>query len=284
MRAAGVDVRLQTANSATSASESSVPYPCATRIRPSQVVEGQRPDLAILVDGEHFNLFLTSISIARALFITILCRVWFWDAGGPRHRPQALPRHPRLQAESGNLPQGAVSWLGHPLLDIAQPGPDPGRRSSNGLDPARPTVARFPAVAGRKSRISAHAGAAAQLLRQTGITPSCPSPRRTCTRPSSGNRAGWSLGIRLVSESVSRASAFAKSRCFPPAPPRWNRPARRAHGRLYRVTPLTCFIRRRLVTSRFIAMPNILLNEAVVPELISQFTVERLLPSIRVFV
>ena len=45
----------------------------------------------------------------------------------------------------------------------------------------------------------------------------------------------------------------------------------------YRVTPLTCFIARRLVTSRFIAMPNILLNEPVVPELIqAQFTVERL--------
>jgi lipid-A-disaccharide synthase len=45
----------------------------------------------------------------------------------------------------------------------------------------------------------------------------------------------------------------------------------------YRVTRLTYFIARQVTNTRFIAMPNILLGEEIVPELIQkEFTVERL--------
>jgi lipid-A-disaccharide synthase len=45
----------------------------------------------------------------------------------------------------------------------------------------------------------------------------------------------------------------------------------------YRVTPLTYLVARQVVNTRFVAMPNILLGEKVIPELIQRdFSIARL--------
>jgi lipid-A-disaccharide synthase len=292
MRAAGVDVRLQTAQLGYIGLQESFRFRRPMRHAHQtlcKLLKDERPDLAILVDGEHFNLFLTSHLHREGIpFIYYFVpQVWFWGRWRTRGiARKALRVIPAFQAESEIFRRkGArVSWLGHPLLDIAQPGPDP-RQSflEIGLDPARPTVALLP---GSRWQEVENFGptlmaAAAQLLQRKAelqfILPVA-APHLHSTLVRQIEQAGLAGKVRLVSENVYSCLSLCEVALLSSGTATLETALLGVPMvAFYRVTPLTCFIARRLVTSRFIAMPNILLNEAVVPELIqSQFTVERL--------
>jgi lipid-A-disaccharide synthase len=292
MRAAGVDVRLQTAQLGYVGLQESLRFR-----RPIHEAHGalcrllkeERPDLAVLVDGEHFNRFLTSHLHREGIpFIYYFVpQVWFWG----RWRTRGIAAKARLvipafpaEAEIFRRKGARVEWLGHPLLDIARPGAEAVRKFIElGLDPSRPTVGLLP---GSRLQEVENFGppllaAARELQRhrpglQLILPLAAPHLRGPLEQQIVG--AGLAKQVRVIvgdvytylsrCEVVLLASGTATLETALLGVPMVV---------FYCVKPLTYFVAKRLVTSRFIAMPNILMDELVVPELIQEeFTVERL--------
>ncbi len=292
MRAAGVDVRLRTAQLGYIGLQESLRFRRPMHEAHQQLrrlLQDERPDLAVLVDGEHFNLFLTSHLHREGIpFVYYFVpQVWFWG----RWRTRGIARKARLvipafptEAEIFRNKGARVAWPGHPLLDIVQPETDPVRALLDlGLDPARPTVALLP---GSRWQEIENLGptlfaAARELSKQRSdlqfILPLA-APHLRATLEKQIAQADLTVQVRLLTQNV----YACLSRCELVLLSSGTATLETALLGVpmvvfYRVTPLTAFIARRLVHTRFIAMPNILLREGVVPELIQRdFSVERL--------
>jgi lipid-A-disaccharide synthase len=113
-------------------------------------VDRERPTLAVLVDYAGFNLRLARKLKARGVRVAyyVSPQVWAWRRGRLRairetvsHMIVIFPFEEALYREAG-VP---VTFVGHPLVDLVRPAPDPAAfLASNGLDPARPVVAILP--------------------------------------------------------------------------------------------------------------------------------------------
>ncbi len=292
MRDAGVDVRLQTAQLGYVGLQESLRFSRPIREAHGQLcqmLKDERPDLAVLVDGEHFNHFLTSHLHREGIpFIYYFVpQVWFWG----RWRTRGIAQKARLvipafpaEAEIFRRKGASVEWLGHPLLDTVRPGPNPeATLIALGLDPTQPVVGMLPGSRWQEvESFSPILFAAAQKLRQQrpGLQFILPlaAPHLRPVLDSELAKAGLTDAVRIITEDV----YTCLSRCELVLLSSGTATLETALLGVpmvvfYRVKPVTYFVAKRLVTSRFIAMPNILLNQPVVPELIQDdFTVERL--------
>jgi lipid-A-disaccharide synthase len=113
-------------------------------------VDRGRPALAVLVDYAGFNLRLARALRARGVPVVyyVSPQVWAWRRGRLRtirqtvsHMIVIFPFEEALYREAG-VP---VSFVGHPLVDLVEPAPDPAAfLTSAGLDPSRPVIAVLP--------------------------------------------------------------------------------------------------------------------------------------------
>jgi lipid-A-disaccharide synthase len=113
-------------------------------------VDRERPDVAVLVDYPDFNLRLARELRQRGVPVVyyVSPQVWAWR----RRRIRAIrdtvtrmlvifPFEEKLYREAG-VP---VTFVGHPLVDLVRPAPDPGSFLQGlGLEPQRPVVALLP--------------------------------------------------------------------------------------------------------------------------------------------
>jgi lipid-A-disaccharide synthase len=122
-------------------------------------VDRARPTLAVLVDYPDFNLRLARELRRRGVPVVyyVSPQVWAWRRGRLRTIRDTVTRmivifpfEEALYREAG-VP---VSFVGHPLVDLVRPAPDPAVfLRSAGLDPGRPVLAVLP---GSRSQEVAH--------------------------------------------------------------------------------------------------------------------------------
>jgi lipid-A-disaccharide synthase len=113
-------------------------------------VDRARPALAVLIDYPDFNLRLARELRHRGVPVVyyVSPQVWAWRQGRVRTIRETVARmivifpfEEGLYREAG-VP---VSFVGHPLVDLVRPTPDPASfLRSAGLDPRRPVVAVLP--------------------------------------------------------------------------------------------------------------------------------------------
>jgi len=292
MQASGVDVRVRTAHLGYVGIEESVPMRNPIRhahARLSEILRDDPPDLAVLVDGERFNIplirQLRRLEIPFVYYFVPL--VWFWGRWRARH----IARHARLilpafpaEREIFQKRGARVEWLGHPLLDIVHPVEDSDALLlSAGLDPARPIVGLMPGSRAQEvESFSPTLLRAARQLRdqRPGLQFVLPvaAPHLLPELEAAAAAAGLSGSVRFVSanhytllsrcEVVLVASGTATLEVALLGVPMVV---------FYRVHPATYLAARALLSTRFISLPNILLGHEVVPELIQgRFTADQL--------
>jgi lipid-A-disaccharide synthase len=292
MRSAGVDIRSQTAQLGCIGLQESARFaqPLKSAMQElSRTIQNERPDLAILVDSEHFNRPVARILVEQKIpFIYYFPpQVWLWG----RWRAKSVAKRskmiiPAFAAEVDIYRErgGRVEWCGHPLLDQVKPEKDHQKIFAQaGLNPSLPTIAILPGSRLQElDELAPAMLAAARQIKQRHpklqfILPLA-APHLLAQIEKQIAEAQMTGEIKIIQEHVytclSRCEVIMLS----------SGTATLEAGLLgvpmvvgYRVTPLTYFVARRVVNTRYIAMPNILLNEGVVPELIQrEFTVHRL--------
>ncbi len=249
----------------------------------------ERPDLAVLVDGDRFNDFLIDYLHEEGIpFVQYFAPlVMFW--GGWRTRQLArratlvIPAFPS-EVELFRRAGAETEWFGHPLCETVIPGTDPARALRlAGLDPRRPVVALMPGSRWHEivSFLPIVIAAAVKLRRhrpdlQFVLPVAAPHLRQPIAQQLKAG--GFEDAVTLISDNIYSclsqcelvllASGTATLEVALLGVPMVV---------FYRVPPLTYLAARVLVRTKFIATPNIILGRAVIPELIQgDFTSDRL--------
>ena len=292
MQAAGVDIRSNTAELGYVGLVEGLRFRRPMRRAREdlrRLLLSDRPDLVVLVDGERFNGFLIDFLHREGIpfVMYFVPQVWFWGRwriGRIARRARRVIPVSRAEQSLFRREGARVSWHGHPLLDIVRPDADgDGVLRRQGLDPAAPILALMPGS--RWQEIERHGPtllAAARTLatRDTALQFIMPlaAPHLRPALERQIDDAGLTGRVRLLSDhaytSVSRCRlALVSSGTATLETALLGVPM----VVFYRLHPVTYAVARILVTTRFIAMPNILLDDAVVPELIQgEFTASRL--------
>lgn len=288
MRSAGVEILCDSASWGYVGLEESLrfrPNMRRARVQLAEMLKAEKPDLVILVDGEAFNERLVAVlRRERIPFIHYFVpQVWFWGRWRARRIAEeaaliipAFPKELEIFRESG----ARTEWFGHPLLDLipevsldSEPaaGEDhrpvallPGSRvqeietlgptlieAAKRLRSGRPDLRFVLPVAAKHLESSIR-----KLVSEAGMS--------EWIEIREGWTGGGARGCRLALVASGTATLETALACVPMVA-------------FYRVRRLTYFAAKLLVKTRFVAMPNILLNERVVPELLQEsFTVEAL--------
>ncbi len=243
---------------------------------------GHRPDLAILIDYPDFNLRLAR-AVSRAgvpLLYFISPQIWAWRPGRMRtiaasvnHLLVILPFEKEIYRDTGL----EVTYVGHPLSDLAHPGRDRSQTLSLlGLDPDRPTISLLPGS--RKNELRAHFPAmlgAARRLREEFrdlqfLVPLAPTvARQTIEREITAN-GPWPNGAPIpvvddrydaiaASDAAVVASGTATLECALLGVPMVI---------VYRVNPLTYIVARRASSLNHAGLPNLIAGKRIVAELL----------------
>ena len=117
----------------------------------TRVVCEERPDLAVLVDNQGFNLAVAKVLRSLSVPVVFYFPPQIWV--GPFLFARSVARNSRLVISAFPLEAkiyrerygaNAISF-GHPLLDVAKPSGDPDVALRDlGLDPAKPLVGLMP--------------------------------------------------------------------------------------------------------------------------------------------
>jgi lipid-A-disaccharide synthase len=238
-------------------------------------LDAEQPQLVILIDYPEFNLRLARQAKRRGIpvFYFIAPQVWAWRRGRVRtiaERVDKLGVVFPFEADLYNNGRPLAEFIGHPLLDVVRPSRSAGEtRARYGLDPQRPLLALLPGS--RKKEVGYLFG------------PMCDAATRLVGE-------GWQAVVALA-ESLSvddLAEALGRPVPFPVAHGDTYNAVAAADAAIvasgtatletallgcpmvivYRMSPLTHWIARRLVEVKWIGMPNIILQRTVFPELI----------------
>jgi len=287
MRSAGVEILCDSASWGYVGLEESMRFRPSMRRARAQLgamLKADRPDLVILVDGEAFNERLVAVLRREGIpFVHYFVpQVWFWGRWRARRIAMeaaliipAFPKELEIFRDCG----ARTEWFGHPLLDLI---PEVSRQPEPGDDEGKP-VALLPGSRVQEiETLGPTLIEAAKRLQKDRpalrfILPVAakhlePAIRKLVADADMGHlvdiREGWTglgaSGCRLALVASGTATLETALACVPMVA-------------FYRVKRLTYFAAKLLVKTRFVAMPNILLNERVVPELLQEaFTVEAL--------
>ena len=292
MREAGVDIRIQTSHYGSVGFQESLRF-----VRPLRhvmtelrhLIHTEPPDLAVLVDNEGFNGLLAKFLHKEGIpFVYYLPpQVWFWgEWRAKRIAERATAIIPAFQAEAEIYKRegGRVQWFGHPLIDIVRPDAEPESvLTSLRLDPSRQTIAIMPGSRFQElEQLTAAMLNAVRIIKrrhpQLQIVLPLAAPHLLPTLNAEIQRAGMTDEVTIVEKHVYNALSRCSLLILASG-------TATLEGALlgvpmvaaYRVAPISYLIGRQLVKSRFIAMPNILLDERAVPEIIQHdVTPERL--------
>lgn len=247
----------------------------------TRAVRDERPDLVVLVDNQGFNLAVAKVlkSLAVPTVFYFPPQIWI----GPSLFARSVARNTRLvisafplESEIYRVKYGAnaVSF-GHPLLDIAKVPADPDAAlSAVGLDPAKPVVGLMPGSRPQEVKILAQpmlAAAGILLARHPSLQFIMPVAAEH-VRPileDALERSGMHDRVKLVES----AAYGPLSRC---------KVVLACSGTAtlelsllgvpsvvaYRLDPVSHWMARKLSITPFVAMPNVLLGDMAVPEII----------------
>jgi lipid-A-disaccharide synthase len=253
-------------------------------------LDAEQPQLVVLIDYPEFNLRLARQAKRRGIpvFYFIAPQVWAWRRGRVQtiaERVDKLGVVFPFEADLYNNGRPLAEFIGHPLLDVVRPTrPAPETRRRYGLDPDRPVLALLPGS--RKKEVRYH------------LRPMCEAAVRLAAE-------GWQPIVALA-ESLSLddlGEALGGPLPFPVAHGDTYNAVAAADAAVvasgtatletallgcpmvivYRMSPLTHWIARRLVDVNWIGMPNIILEREVFPELIqSEVTAAAMADAVRV--
>jgi len=242
----------------------------------------QRPDAVVTIDAPGFSLRLAKrlrkSGLPRIHYVAP--QVWAWRPGRARHIARTidhllalLPFEPKF-FEGYGLP---CTFVGHPVVENVLPSAGEARafRDRHGIPPHAPVVATLPGS--RHSEISRHlpvfgAGLKQLAQRWPGLhaVVVTVAPIEQEVRDAA---AQWQLPVTVTSERARRFTAFGASDI-----------ALAASGTAslelaiagvpsviaYRTSLLTGAMVRPLLNVKFIALPNILADRQIMPELIQE--------------
>jgi len=247
-----------------------------------RAADQRKPDAAIVIDSPGFNF-----RVARALHqrgvpvIYYVCpQLWAWREGRVRcfHRwvKKALVIFPF--EEQWYRERGVdAEYVGHPLADAPPPGISREEFAAKyGLDPARPWIALLPGS--RKKEIAMNLPAlAAGAGRVKGDYQFVLPAASTVERPWLDDKVRGS-GLQLtVVEGASAALRHARAAVVASGTATVEAAlAGTPMVVVYRVSALTWALGHHLLKVPYVAMPNLIAGEQIVPELIqSDFTPEK---------
>lgn len=258
-----------------------IPTVIGVQRRIASEAKKRRPSLAILVDspGTHLGVArrLKNIGIPVGYFIGP--QVWAWRSGRVRVVKRLVKRMVVIFPFEEKFYRDAgvpVDFVGHPLVDIVRPTMTREEFATrHGLDASRPIVTLLPGS--RRSEIEQHyprileacsrlnnisgiqfVHAAAPGL-STDIFTRCAVPGLTVKRVE-----GATYDALAAADCAIIASGTATVEAALLGTPMVV---------VYRVTPASAFILRRMIRSPFIGMVNLIAGKSVAPELIQdQFT------------
>lgn len=247
----------------------------------TRVVRKERPDLVVLVDNQGFNLavakVLTSLSVPVIFYFPP--QIWV----GPSFFARSVARNSLLVISAFPLESeiyrddygaNAVSF-GHPLLDIAKPAEDPDAAlGSLGLDPARPVVGLMPGSRPQEVNILARPMLeAARILKARHPSMQFVMPvAAEHVRPAL-ETALEQTGMRGEVKLIGGAAYGPLGRCEVVLSCSGTATLELALLGVpsvvaYRLDPVSHWVARKLSITPYVAMPNVLLGDMVVPEII----------------
>jgi lipid-A-disaccharide synthase len=264
-----------------------------------RAIRKERPAAAVLIDSPEIHLRLAKefhrLGIPVIYFVSP--QIWAWK----KHRIRQVQRYVRRMVvifpfEEGFYRERGVEaeFVGHPLADLPLPGI--GREefaAQNKLDPAKTWVGLLPGSRARE--IGAHlpemleaarllAEAAAAKEQYEFIVPLAPTLKPEQRRAVAGqvNELARGLTVRQVEDARAalghaRVSLVASGTAAVEAALIGN-----PFVVVYRVSPVTYAIAKRIVKVPHVAMPNLIAGRRVVPELIqNDFTAQNCVQYLR---
>jgi lipid-A-disaccharide synthase len=239
----------------------------------------RRPAVVVLVDAPDFNLRLAGVARALGLRVVyfITPQVWAWRRGRLREIRRTvdlalciLPFEEPFFREAGVR----VEYVGHPLVDLVRPSAAAGAlRSGFGLDPSRPVVALLPGS--RRSEVRALLPpllGAAQLLTRRALPPQFLVPAASPDlHPLLAPLAAGPLETRIVESRAWDCLAAADAAVVASGTATLETALiGTPFVAVYRISALSHAIARRLVHVRWASLPNLLLGEPAVLELLQR--------------
>ncbi len=280
MKAAGVDLRIETTQFSSIGLSAALQFLAPLRRvlkKLRAIVRDDRPDVAILIDNHGFNLLVAKFLKKENIPVIHYFPPQVWVAsslfaGGVIRNTRLIISAFEKEAEIYRQHGGRAVSLGYPLLDIVKPGPDPSsvlRRL--GVDESQPVMALMPGS--RRQEVERLAGVmleaaalikrripAMQFLLPVASHHLKPRLQEICKQVGCEihyvEKEVYSCLSRcaLVLTATGTATLEAALLGVPMVA-------------VYRVDPLSYWLARRFAITQFVAMPNILLNDFVVPEI-----------------
>jgi lipid-A-disaccharide synthase len=235
------------------------------------------PDLLILIDFAEFNMALAGVARRQGVPVLyyISPQVWAWRRRRIRKIARRVDRLAVVFPFEEPLYAGTgvrAEFVGHPLLDRVRPTRSRAETlARHGLDPAKRLIAILPGSRTKEMHIllPIMAEAVAPLLARGDVQCALPLADTLSHADIAASMRGRSLPATVVegdtydlvhaSELALVASGTATLETAL---------LERPMVIVYRVSPLTFALARRLVSVPFIGMPNLVAGRAVVPELI----------------
>jgi lipid-A-disaccharide synthase len=242
--------------------------------------------LAILVDSPS-----THLGVARRLKrhgipvgYFIGPQIWAWRSGRVRTIKRLVnrmvvifPFEEKIYRDAG-VP---VDFVGHPLVDIVRPSMTRGEFAArHGLDASRPIVTLLPGS--RRSEIAQHYGRIMEACARLADGPEKIEGIQFVHAAAPGlsaeffPRGGAIHAVRVTRVEGATYDALAAADCAIVASGTATVEAALLGTPMvviYRVTPVSAFVLRRMIRAPFIGMVNLIAGKQVVPELIQeQFT------------
>ena len=244
------------------------------------LVEREKPDLAVLVDNQGFNLAVARVLRRIGVPVVFYFPPQIWV--GPSLFARTVAKVSRLVISAFPLEAqiyrerygaNAVSF-GHPLLDIVKPGKNPETALLEaGLDPARPVIGLMPGSRTQEVKELGRAMVeAAQIIaeRRPGMQFVLPlaAPHVRGEIERTIREFGARADIRIIEQDIyaclsrcelvmvcSGTATLELSLLGMPM----------VAG--YRLDPVSHWFARKLSITPYVAMPNVLLGEMAVPEI-----------------
>ena len=253
-------------------------------------IMARRPDAVVTIDSSGFT-WRVAQRLRRAgarvpLIHYVAPMVWAWRAGRARrmarwydHLMVLLPFEPPYFTAVGL----SCNYVGHPVVESgADRGDGPGFRRRHGIAPEAPLLIVLPGSrAGEVGRLLPIFGEAVRLLaaRHPGLRVVLPTTETTAAAVEAAVK-GWPLPVTVLRGPAEKYDAFAAGTVALAASGTVALElamARLAAVIAYRVNPLTHELLRRVLKVKYAHLLNLILDRAVVPELLQRdCTPERL--------
>ncbi len=240
--------------------------------------ESDRPAALVLIDFPEFNLRLAKV--AKQAGVPVLYyvspQVWAWRQGRVRKIAAVVDRLAAIFPFEPELYRGLpiqAEYVGHPLLDeFRLDTPRPAYLAALGIDPDRPVVGIFPGSRSNELRYNFEVmlAAAEQLRRQRPdiafLLPVAPSIDPEVVK---SKLAGYDLPVTLVHGNIySAANACNAILAVSGTVTLQIGLVGTPMAIVYRMSPLTYAIGKRLVKVPYIGLTNIVAGKGVVREFI----------------